>query len=118
MSEIHYVNKITKMYGAIAYEEITDKLIKTILDNKQYDTDLKSDTWIGTDEGHAKRIAGIINQILQGTVFTIEMFWHPRAPYSGIIYDGNHRLRAYQYLKKDIPCHLIEEPFYPSFDDK
>ena len=109
MSEIHDINKITKMYGGIAYKEISDELIKTILDNKQYDTDLRTDTWISTDEGHAKRIAGIINQILQGTVFNIEMFYRQLDPYNGVIYDGNHRLRAYQYLKKDIPCYLIEE---------
>lgn len=122
MTEIHDIDKITKMYGGIAYEEISDKLIEEMLINKKYDTDLKSDTWVSTNEGHARRIAGIIHQIWQGTIFTIEMFYHALAPYCGVLYDGNYRLRAYQYLYqyynyKKIPCYIIEEPFYPTFND-
>lgn len=105
----HSINKITDMYGGIAYEdEASNELITIQLINRTYDTNLM-EPWIDDSEGHARRIAGIIVAILQGSEFEINMWYRPSHPYVGNLYDGNHRLRAYQFLNKDISVKFSEE---------
>ena len=96
--QTHPISKVTFMYGGIAYPDITDEMIRKCINNKTYDTDLMSQV----RGGDAERIAGIACSILQGVKFTIEMWYFGSFPYVGNLYDGNHRLRAHQYLGKDI----------------
>ena len=105
----HPIKEITSIYGGLAYPEIRDFDITKHLDNGIYDIDLLI-PWNDTYAGHAKRIAGIIHKILKGTDFKIKMWYYQQHPYVGILYDGNHRLRAYQYLKKDIAVIFRIEP--------
>ena len=98
----HPIEQITFMYGGLAYPEVSDSLISKVLANGTYDVDLFV-AWHDTDLDHARRIAGIVHAILNGIEFEIEMWYHPQYPYVGNVHDGNHRLRAYQYLNKEIP---------------
>lgn len=99
------IDLITEHYGGIAYEqEVSDEMIEQSIKNKRYDTNLYI-----PGHSHADRIAGMVIKILIGASFPIEVWYRSIDPYIWTIYDGNHRLRAYQYLKKDMPIYLMEE---------
>lgn len=115
---VQYINykKSIKKFGLMYYKDIdypyqsfvTDKLIKKYLDKKAF-IDVSDGKWLNnTKEHHAQRIASLINLIInKKKELTIEVCVDEYNCYH--VYDGCHRIRAYQYLKQKIPCYMIME---------
>lgn len=85
------------------YEYISDNLIEDLLnDPSTLEIDLNKQWKDNSKQAHAQRIASIIIKIKQGIEFEsiqIELSTYNRN--RNKINDGNHRIRAYQFLKKE-----------------
>ncbi len=103
MYKLFPIDVITKNYGGIAYNEISDKDIYDSLNNGTYDKTIKGQYY---GESHAKRIAGIVYKMQNNKWenHILAFFNSTKFPNVWNMYDGNYRLRAYLYDQRSQIC--------------
>lgn len=99
-----------KYYTGFAYDSITDKEITNgfsyikycdIEKDWQEDNNLCKTDKVPTELKHATRIAALVLEIEKGKgIYPISFDTYANKSPSGI-YDGNHRIRALQYIKSE-----------------
>jgi len=108
---IKYKNSI-KIFGLMYYENegtkfseifVTDKLIKKYLDKEDFIDVSDGKSLNNTREHHAQRVASLIHLITMKNMQLAMRVWKDDSN-TYHVFDGCHRIRAYQYLERDIPC--------------
>lgn len=91
------------IFSNFQYDYISDDLIEEKLHTEDLSTENLHKGWsfsASDTNAHAKRIAAIVSLIEKGVSFDpVEMELSPFNKNLNFINDGNHRIRAYQFLK-------------------
>ncbi len=92
------------------WDEIKDKRIAKWLNDSRCQSYYAGHGLVCLDEKdeRARKIASLVNVLKRDGAFKeiITVYLSDDGIYD--VYDGCHRIRAYQYLKKDVQCHTVE----------
>lgn len=87
----------------LMYDEVSDEQIKACIEKKAFIDVSDGEHAENTTEHHAIRIASLIHLMMNEKMeFIINVFKESDGGYN--VPDGCHRIRAYQYLNKSVPC--------------
>ena len=112
MDSITYEESIKYGRGVVAYDEVTDEEITQLLKLPNNQINDHKNFSSGGKAFNTSSIVYHVKLLMEGKPLnSFEVFYQTEEeyPHCADIYDGWHRIRAYQYMKyANIPCDIVK----------